>query len=262
MAKSNYSIGPRFIAYHSFHFIRRGSLTLNNRYGLSRGDIFALFPSVTHQYRWASAMEAGEEAESGPVKSTETLEMFWIALDGRQVPSLAEMIGVSQSQPFIRKAITPSVDQVIEEICAVLKDMETSPSRPDLKMLSLIYLLFHEVSLQCSKRDTNWEPDWINRVVEYIRLHYMDGITIRDLVKQTGLNRSHFSRAFTARLGVSPHQYLTNIRMEKALDMLKTDGYSITEIGLSLGFPDLYSFTRSFRNHFGVPPSHYRRVKS
>lgn len=260
IAKPNYHMGPRFITYYSFHFIRSGKLVFNENDILESGDMFCLWPNLTHQYGYPHA-EKEKMHESVFSASPQPLRMFWIALGGRQAPILAKKLRVAPNKLILKNILNPHVESVIDDICALLAEMDTSnaSSRYDAKILSLIYALFHELSIQAIERQLDEDDDWLSKAAEYIHLHYMDGITVHDVVRRTGLNRSHFSRSFATKYGLSPNQYLQDIRMSKAAEMLETSHYSITEIALSLGYPDLYSFTRAFRRYFSMPPSEYRK---
>lgn len=260
IAKPNYYMGPRFISYYSFHFIRTGGLVFNQSNVLGAGDMFCLCPNITHQYGYPNK-ERERLQGSTRFQSAEPLRMFWIALDGKQAPILAKMIGITHTQPILRDILDVNVEQVIGQICETLKETvdTSSPSRNDAKILSLIYLLFHEISIQIVGHLSEEKDDWLCKAEEYMRLHCLDGITVHDVVRHVGLSRSHFSRSFTSRFGLSPNDFIQNIRMDKAVEMLEKSQYSITEIALSIGYPDLYSFTRAFSRHFSLSPSSYRK---
>lgn len=87
----------------------------------------------------------------------------------------------------------------------------------------------------------------------------MEGISVADVVKIAGVHRSHVHNAFIRRTGLSPGQYLNKLRMEKGAEMLMAQDMSVTDISYSLGYPDLFSFSRAFCRHFGIAPTHYRK---
>ena len=80
------------------------------------------------------------------------------------------------------------------------------------------------------------------------------GITIEDIASRLHLNRSYFSVIFRKATGKTPKQYLTEIRMEKALQLIKDHGMSVGVTATSVGFPDAFTFSRAFKNHFGISP--------
>ena len=65
----------------------------------------------------------------------------------------------------------------------------------------------------------------------------------------------HFYRLFKSVFGISPHQKLVQNRLHFACNLLRSRKATVTEAALSGGFPDVYSFSKSFKKHFGFSPS-------
>jgi transcriptional regulator GlxA family with amidase domain len=91
-----------------------------------------------------------------------------------------------------------------------------------------------------------------------MKLHYRDNIKIRDVADYIGLTRSHFATAFAKEVGCTPLEYLTRIRLSAGAKLLVQSSHSITEIAVSLGYPDLYTFSKSFHKQYGTSPKSYR----
>jgi len=73
------------------------------------------------------------------------------------------------------------------------------------------------------------------------------------------LSVNHLLRTFKQAFNQSPHQYLTNIRMQKALFLLKNSQYPVNEITSLVGFDSTSSFIRLFRGKMKLTPHEYRR---
>ena len=87
---------------------------------------------------------------------------------------------------------------------------------------------------------------------------YAEPLTVRDLARSAGLSPAHFSRAFRAAFGESPHQHLLTRRMERAAALLRDTDRSVTEICFAVGLTSLGSFTTSFGRIHGRSPAAYR----
>jgi transcriptional regulator GlxA family with amidase domain len=72
------------------------------------------------------------------------------------------------------------------------------------------------------------------------------------------LSQSHFLRLFKQAFGVTPHQYLRQVRLQKARQLLVQKNLSVTEVCLSVGFDNLSSFSRLFSQTFGFSPRQMR----
>ena len=97
----------------------------------------------------------------------------------------------------------------------------------------------------------------ISPAIDHIAKNYNKNITNDELAGLTGLSTVYFRKLFTEIMGVSPINYVHQLRIKKAKEMLKTDYGSITEIAQSLGYPNIYDFSRTFKKHTGVSPSRY-----
>lgn len=95
----------------------------------------------------------------------------------------------------------------------------------------------------------------IAAAMDYIAKNYNKEITNDSLAEITGFSTVYFRKLFTEIYGVSPITYVHNLRIKKAKEMLKSDYGSITDIAKSLGYLNIYEFSKDFKNHTGLPPS-------
>ncbi len=93
--------------------------------------------------------------------------------------------------------------------------------------------------------------------LEYISQHYNENITNDTLAAVAGMSTVYFRKLFTSIMGISPIAYARKLRIEKAREMLKSDFGTLSDVALSLGYPNLYDFSRDFKKHTGVAPSKY-----
>lgn len=84
---------------------------------------------------------------------------------------------------------------------------------------------------------------------------YAEPLTVDDLARAAALSRFHFSRLFKEQMGMSPYQYLVQVRVERAAELLRGGRRNVTEAALSVGFQDLSRFSRAFSGRFGCKPS-------
>jgi AraC-like DNA-binding protein len=78
------------------------------------------------------------------------------------------------------------------------------------------------------------------------------------LARVAHVSQAHFSRQFRATFGETPHRYLQRRRVERAMELLRETDCPVTDICLDVGFNSLGTFTRTFREIVGEPPSAYR----
>ncbi|WP_337906990.1 helix-turn-helix domain-containing protein [Iningainema tapete] len=102
----------------------------------------------------------------------------------------------------------------------------------------------------------------ILQVSEYINAYLDQEIKLADLANLAGVSQFHFSRLFKQSMGISPHQYLLQQRVERAKQLLKKSKLAISEIALQCGFNSQSHLGKYFREFTGVTPSSYRKSES
>jgi AraC-like DNA-binding protein len=83
---------------------------------------------------------------------------------------------------------------------------------------------------------------------------------VRALARRLGVSLPHFSRLFRRVMGVGPREYQLRVRIDRARHLLAESDLSISQIAVSLGYGDLFAFSRQFAQHAGVSPTRYRRA--
>lgn len=100
----------------------------------------------------------------------------------------------------------------------------------------------------------------LKQVLEYIEANLSRDVHLDELAETASLSSFHFAKLFKQSTGASPHQYILQRRLERAKELLRKPGLTISEISLDAGFSDQSHFTNVFRRFVGVPPSKYRSL--
>ena len=87
---------------------------------------------------------------------------------------------------------------------------------------------------------------------------YAQPLDVAAVAAVAHISAAHFSRSFRAVFGETPHRYLQRRRVERSMFLLRETDEDITNICLDVGFNSLGTFSRTFREIVGVPPSQYR----
>jgi AraC family transcriptional regulator len=160
-------------------------------------------------------------------------------------------------------------DDVIEHIGrSILSELtvETAVSRMYVETASLTLaarlLQKHCDSGACAPTDSSahsLDHIRLRRVLDYIAANTGDDITLATLAGIAGYSPFHFARKFTLAMGISPHRYVSRIRLESAMAELAAGKLPLAEIALNAQFSSQASFTRAFRRATSMTPQEYRR---
>ena len=98
----------------------------------------------------------------------------------------------------------------------------------------------------------------LHKVIDYMRAHVEEDVSLAELAEVGGLSPSRFSHAFRLALGQPPYRYFLGLRLAKARELLEHSDLSVLEVGLQCGFSQPSHFASVFRKAMGVAPREWR----
>lgn len=114
-------------------------------------------------------------------------------------------------------------------------------------------ILYQEI-----KKDKIKKPQSITFAQKYINQNYTQKITLDDISKQCDVSKYHLSREFKKYIGISPNEYIIDVRLYNAQFLLLTTDNTISQIASMVGFRNESNFRRQFRNKYGKTASEFR----
>src|ERR1700730_13139993 len=95
----------------------------------------------------------------------------------------------------------------------------------------------------------------INRVLDHIHENLGEELSLSQLAGIAHFSEYHFHRIFRSLMGEALNEFITRLRLERAIWMLRhTPGYDLTAIAVECGFNSLSNFSRTFKKYFDVSP--------
>jgi AraC family transcriptional regulator len=100
----------------------------------------------------------------------------------------------------------------------------------------------------------------VSAAVRFIREHYAEQISLGDIAAAAGMSSFHLTRVFKKIMGMSPHQYLVELRVHSARALVSSGGDrpSLAEVAAAVGFADQSHLTRQFKRILGTTPKKVR----
>lgn len=132
-----------------------------------------------------------------------------------------------------------------------------------MQATSLLYQILHDMLLAKVRAAIN--PAAYQQTLpaqEYMSAHFTEPITLDQLAKLCSVSITHFRRLFRQTYNVSPIDYLLNLRLEKAKDLLVIHDLKLEVIAELSGFQSASYFVRYFKQHTGITPAQYRRLNT
>ncbi len=239
---------PHYREYYLLHYVTKGNgyYEVNGqRHEVAVGDLFLIKPNELVSY-------ASPDINN-------TWSFCWIGFSGAQASFYAQECGLLSGN-YVFPVHSNTFSSIISNCLNYLESTQGEPSQLRLTsfLLQALSILENKYNRTPVKTTTG---DLIECAIRYIEYNYMNKISIEGIADYLSIDRSYFYRIFKNATGSSPEQYIIHFRIQKAAEFLKSSNYSITEIAAFVGIPDVYHFSKTFKNVTGIPPSKYRNLQ-
>lgn len=231
---SGHTYGPAVREYYLIHYVTSGKGTFQadgKEYRLTSGDMFLIRPQQVTTYL---------------ADQKEPWTYIWVGFTS----SLA-------LQDIFEKNVISAQD--CGSIFFSLLECEKFGEYAELFVCGKIYEL-----IACLKKDKTSETNQMKRYAlmakNYIETNYDQDISVSEIARQLGLDRSYFSTIFKNVIGKPPQQYIVDYRLEKAAHFMSTYHYTPLQAARYCGYSDLFNFSKMFKKKYGVAPRYYRNV--
>lgn len=176
----------------------------------------------------------------------------WVELKGFEVALVVSMINVSKKTPILGRMPIENLSEYFD--IGELSDMPADVCRLNGKIMILLsfYLEYFPANNVCGM-------SYVDMAKIYIEKNYSNhSLSVGDIANYIKIDRTYLYRLFKSEANISVIDYITQCRMNKALDLLKDSTPSIKEVAVSVGFSDQMYFSRIFKKYFNKTPSEYR----
>lgn len=219
------------------------------------GEIILVPPNIPHKWRFdADAVDSAGNIANISVFFDTSL----IASMRSLFPEIAALLAGLEA---LRQAVSYS-----GETCQVIRGLLTSmramtPEKRLPKMIELLMALSDTSDTVCAGRGSTLSRAGrrLEKVRVYCACNYDRPITLEEMSRYVGMNKSAFCTFMRRHAGMTLSAYVNDMRLERALDRLLHTDSGIAEIAMACGFQSVTYFNRIFRRKYGQPPSSLRR---
>lgn len=155
---------------------------------------------------------------------------------------------------FISVTSQPEILQAVQELIIAKKQHNILFTQG--KIYELIALLFQFAHTG----NQNIHSIKMQKIFDYIQLHYLEGITAKNLSAEFGYTESHFCHLFKQYVGIPLSKYILLLKIEKAKKLLQETNIDINKVAEMCGFLDFSYFCLCFKKHVNKTPSAFRKA--
>lgn len=129
------------------------------------------------------------------------------------------------------------------------------------ELYNMVYSCFMKIIDELKELTIEAEESGLDKAVKYINENFSKEISLSDVAKHSYLSESYLSRRMKKILGIGFAEYITKLRIEKSLELLKNPNAKIMDVALSVGYQDYRYFSQIFKKYTGYSPSEFNKSK-
>lgn len=247
----SHSYGPATRNHYLFHYVLSGTGMLaaddskgnTQTYYVKSGQGFMIFPNQITTYISDNNLP---------------WEYVWIEFDGLRVKEALSIAGLSIDHPIYKARSKDLREDMMQEMLYIASHRDSAP----FHLIGHLYLFFdallRSITPEQQTDSKKLRDYYVKEALAFIEQNFQNDISIENIAKICGLNRSYFGKVFKEATGKTPQQFLLTYRMIKATELLKLTKLSIGDISNAVGYANQLHFSRAFKNEYGVSPREWR----
>ena len=243
--------GPAIRENYVLHYITEGKGYLEykeQKILLQKGDFFLLIPGEVTYY----------------FADTQTpWSYYWLGISGIKAQEYFNLSSIHE-MAYLRSPHTEALGNFIRTIVKDAERLDESKAS-QLHVISQLFELMHQlnaVSPNLDQETISPSQKLYREAKHLIDIGYnSQDISIQEIADKLGVHRSYLSSIFKDFHKISPKEYLLEVRMNRAKELLETTNQPIKIIAYSVGYLDPLHFSKAFRQYYDCSPSQYRTLK-
>ncbi len=244
-----HTYGPATRDHYLLHFVHSGKGTFfcdNKSYILTEGQGFLISPDMITSYR--------ADCEYPWTYS-------WIGCNGANAESYLTQMGLNAENPVFAYSDQKAFMQIFSELRTLNRNTVIGQIRMIGYLYMLLALLMENASLLSiqGKAFFSSKEEYVKNAATYIQTNYSAKISINEIAKYIGLNRSYLGVIFKEYTGSTLQDFIVDFRVDKAKKLLMNPSMSIGDVARSVGYDDPLTFSKLFKKKVGFSPKTYRK---
>ncbi|HFU3946737.1 TPA: AraC family ligand binding domain-containing protein [Streptococcus suis] len=247
---SGYSFGPTIRDNYVLHFITngKGKISINGETTeLTAGDIFVLPKNQSIFY---------QADENSPWTYT------WVGFSGSRAETILSHTRLLEKY-FLHSHLESDILKKMIDINQT--EVQSLPMITELILIGhlnqLLAALVQEFPNDSLKEASTLAKTYVHHAIKIIHSQYNSPIKVSAIAEKLALSRSYLYKIFKQETGYSIKDYIVQVKMNHACQLLANPDLSITEIANSVGYQDPLTFSSAFKNQYHQSPSDYRKFR-
>lgn len=239
-------------ACYVMHYVLAGQGSIKTEqatYEVNPGDFFIFVPHSNVIY---------EPKRENP------WSYIWIEFNGSSVKTMLDATSFSNTNFIFKDDKDETLKNTLVEM--IHEDNLSTESSEAILITSYIFKILSFLVRNYPKNENvniTKKEETIKRIERYLNIHYNDtNFSIGNVAEEFSFSQSYITRLFKSQTGITPIQYVDELRMKKAIELLNHHTLTIDQIAENIGYKNQFYFTKRFKRYYGMPPTKYKQKNS
>lgn len=244
--KPEHTWGPGLRDAYILHYIHQGRGVFRTKeasFELKAGQGFVIMPEMLVHY---NAHEADPWVYS------------WIGFRGVNARPMLQRAGINMEQPLFEAPDGSYLENFYEELKSAYDTRGSDVHSQSVLYRILADLIRFSPVTRHERRPSASREEYILKSITFIESSYSQKISVLEIARSVGLDRTYLSGLFKDRFGVSLQAFLLEYRMNRAVELLQNPELSVSDISRSVGYTDPFLFSKMFKKFSGLAPNVFR----
>ena len=249
-----------FISHEKYYTRREGLDSYLIKYTLSgeglldyQGQTYTVKPG---QIFWIDCKEQ-QYYRTSP--QTGSWRILWVHFSGVSASLYCELFQARNRRcPVLTMPPDNAIQEYLRELMS-LYDSDSTELTADLYAAALLTKMLTDI-IQVTEQERSWlgVPDTVQQARDYLTEHYNEKITLDDLAARYAVSKFHFQKQFKHFIGYTPNEFLLQLRLTRAKELLRQTDHPISQIACDVGIQNVSHFISLFKKQEGITPLGYR----
>lgn len=245
--QSGHLYGPTTRSGYMLHYVHSGKGKFNcenNTYFLKKGDFFFIEPNSIIKY---------QADENNP------WTYYWIGFRGTLVEQYLKRTQINRYSPIFSLENGGSIiKDKMSEIIEISFIQEDNDLLLNARLFEILYYLSQNYPLKNIITE-NKKNTLVTKAMQLMRHNIDMNIQISEIADNLSIDRTYLHRIFKETVGIAPKEYLLNLKLTRAKELLLHTDYPLNIISQSIGMEDATNFTKLFKSHEKLTPRQFRQ---
>ncbi len=261
----------RVIFDYELLFVKEGKALISiekNDYIGRAGDIYLLKPGQRHSIKLIDNFKLHQPHIHFDLFQTEDSTSVKVSFRPLEEMSKEEQLQIRKDITsgtvfdLPNKLYVSNINYFESLLFELIREYNNRKPYYELRLKSLFLDLWTYLLRENAYRNNNHmvsiQYELMEQIKQYLKNHTKREVSLDELAKVFNINKYHLNRSFSKVFNITPIRFHRMMRIEKTKEMIQYSHQSLTHISDMFGFSSINSFSRTFKNIEGVPPSYYR----